>query len=154
MYTNNPFANIYINRTRKKKKIVLYKKVLCTANTAEEAAKLYMKFLEENKDENIDNIHFEITKVEEEEDHYGHFGGVNEYITIYKYGEESDTEYNGRIYEAESYIWGMFEEKLAELTHNFMSAFMSGMTEEQQKENKMKILKNFSNLLENEIMNY
>lgn len=89
-----------INRFRLTFQEVVFSKSLCTCNWPEEAAKLYMKYLEEHP-EDKDIVKMKIDEHEEEDDYYGNGGGIRRRIVIYKTKEESEEDYKDRINRAE-----------------------------------------------------
>lgn len=81
-----------------------------------EAAKLYHKFLLDHPEyENDDSINCQINSEEREEDHYGNGGGIYYTLIIYKWREETDTEYNKRIEELENNLIKEYSDKFNEV---------------------------------------
>ena len=89
-----------INRKRLEFQDVMLEKRLCTCNWPEEAAKIYMKYLEEHP-EDRDIVKMRVDEHEEEEDYYGNGGGIRRRLIIYKIVEETDEQYLKRIELAE-----------------------------------------------------
>ena len=83
---------------------VLFKKNLCCIPPENEAAKYYHKFLLEHPEYDNNETRCRIDSVERPEDHYGNGGGVDNTLIIFRYREESDSEYNNRIQEKENFI--------------------------------------------------
>lgn len=93
-----------MNRGRLEIRNVLKKKELSTTAYESEAAKIFIKYLREHPEMNEDDVDMRIDTWEEEEDHYGHGGGICHAVVIYTTREETDEEHNTRVAQEEQEI--------------------------------------------------
>lgn len=151
---NNPFSNFYIQKHKLIKQVSVFYKMLVTCNYEEEAAKLFIKYLKEHPNENEDELHFNIKKIEREEDHYGNGGGTYRYLNIYKEVEEDDTQFNMRVYEYEKQLYTVFEKHLGELVYNYLDKKLYGLSKDEQDKVKAEMENDLPNLLKRIIESY
>ena len=154
MDTRKAFDDLYIYRERHDKEVVLYSKLLVLCNHEEEAAKLFYKWMQEHPDYDMNEIHFRIDTVVEEEDHYGHFGGTNYYLKIYRNDKESDAEYQSRIKNLEERAERTYDRFLNELTNEFLLVMLPGLSNEEKKEYKKRLAETYTKKLKNQILDY
>ena len=90
---------------------VLLRKNLCCYPPENEAAKYYHKFLLEHPEYDNNDTKCRIDSVERQEDHYGNGGGYDNTLIIFRYREESDSEYNKRIEQKECNVINDYNNK-------------------------------------------
>ena len=109
-----------IDRSYKKRKNVLFSKLLVTIHPEDEAAKLFMEFMKEHPELSIHDTFMEIETEEVEEDYYGNGGGYEHRCRVYQWEQESQQEHDGRIKEEKDKILGWYLNEVRKLTRNLV----------------------------------
>lgn len=99
----------------------LYSKSLDTYPEESQAAKIFAKWLKEHPE--YSEVDMCIKSYEQEEDYMGHFGGTKKYIRIFKWREETDSEYGARIAKEESEALDKFRNKLYFIIKDLINDF-------------------------------
>ena len=104
---------------------ILLEKHLCCYPPENEAAKIYHQFLLEHPEYDNNETRCKIISEEREEDHYGNGGGVDNTLIIFKYREETDSEYNNRIQEKENFIIQKYTKELNNILREIKNELMN-----------------------------
>ena len=89
-------------------KEILHREFVSCIPYEECAAKKYHKYLKEHPELNEDDIRMYVDSQEDEEDYYGHGGGVTRTLVIYRWREETQEEINERINERDQKVIDQF----------------------------------------------
>ena len=99
----------------------VFSKSLCLCDYVDEAAKIFVKYLEEHPEESVKTLNMRIDSEEQEEDHYGNGGGWEHTCVIYRKVEETDTECNLRVLNEEEGIFDKGAEEIVAAVHRTIS---------------------------------
>lgn len=101
-----------ITRDKIQKDIILYSEPLNCYPIEQQAAHIYIKWLQENPNYSMDTVNMRIDYRERDEDAHGNGGGYEKYVRIYQVREETQEEYDSRITQEEHILLEGFHRKL------------------------------------------
>lgn len=101
-----------ITRDKIQKEIFLYSESLNCHPIEQQAANIYIKWLQEHPNYSMDTVQMRIAFHERDEDAHGNGGGYDKYVRIYQTREETEEEYNARIAQEENILLEGFHKKL------------------------------------------
>ena len=96
----------------------VFSKRLCLCDYVDEAAKIFIQYLEEHPDESVKTLNMRIDSEKQEEDYYGNGDGWEHTCVIYRKVEETDSECNLRILSEEDDIFNKGAEKMSDIVRN------------------------------------
>lgn len=145
---------VYVYRGRVEVSDVLYTKSLSCYPPENEAAKIFVDFLEKHPEYSAKDINIRIDSEEIEEDHYGNGGGYERTAVIFKLRNETDKERSDRIHNAEDVLIDAYSYDIRNLTYKLLGKLnvdaipmeeRGQLVERMYKQISVEILKEISN---------
>lgn len=112
--------NHFVYRGRQEVSDVLYTKSLSCYPPENEAAKIFVDFLEKHPEYSAKDINIRIDSEEIEEDHYGNGGGYEHTAVIFKLRNETDKERSDRIHDDEDILINTYSYDIRNLTYKLL----------------------------------